>query len=60
MRSEIERLKNVKKEKAPASHFLNFSASPHLAHLQSRTSQRTTKTLQKSQIFQPTKQKTVS
>jgi len=60
MRSEITELKNNKKEKAPASHFFNFSAYAHLAHLQSRTSQLTTKTLQKSQIFQRTTQQTVS
>jgi len=39
------------KEKSPRFAFLIISACAHLAHLQSRTSQRTTKALQKSQIF---------
>jgi len=60
MRSKTKEWININKEKALASHFFNFSAYAHLAHLQSRTSQHTTQTLQKSQIFQPTKQESVS
>lgn len=39
------------KERSPRFAFLKISASTHLAHLQSRTSQPATQALQKSQIL---------
>ena len=51
--NETKTTNTEKERKSPRLAFLKISATAHLAHLQSSTSQPTTQALQKSQIFQP-------